>query len=478
MNKFTKIGATIGPACADRSTIESMIKAGMNFARLNFAHGTYEWYEKTIKIIRECSEQLNEPISILQDLQGPRIRIGKLPEEGVVVKVGDMVVLDTQVSVFENHVIPLDQPDLHKFLFPGERFLIDDGRIELNIKKVEGTKIHAEVIEAGKIMSNKGINLPDSKLNIDPFSEKDRNDLEFGIRNGIDLVGLSFVSSAEEIRKVRDFIVNYAKKNKIKLEAPVMIIAKIERHEAVKNILEIINEADGIMVARGDLGLELPKQDVPIIQKKIIDYGRKAAKPVIVATQLLDSMRENRRPTRAEVSDVANAVIDHTDALLLTNETAAGKFPVQVVSTMAEIILATERSVYDDLPMPKLSDSISSEQAICKVARMLTEEIRADLILAASLTGMTGRLLSHVRPVKPVYVVTNGEVVSRQLNLSWGIKPFILPFCNTIEEFVENSIKYLKGKDLIKKGDKIVVVAGEPMGVPGNVNLIEIRNIK
>jgi pyruvate kinase len=292
------------------------------------------------------------------------------------------------------------------------------------------------------------------------------------------MVGLSFVSSANDIIDVRFLIDQYLKEEKIKQERPIMIIAKIERHEAVQNINSIIDEADGIMVARGDLGLELPLEEVPIIQKRIIDEAGKKAKPVIVATQLLDSMRENYRPTRAEVSDVANAVIDHADALLLTNETAAGKHPVKTVETMAKIISTTEKSGFDFKPAPAPGKLLTTEQAVSELTRILAEEVKAKLILAASLTGQTGRLISHVRPNLPIFVAASDEIVARQLNLSWGIKPFILPLSRAIEEFVERSISYLKTHKIAKEGDKLIIIAGEPMGEAGNVNLVEIKEIQ
>lgn len=478
MFKFTKIGATIGPSSEDGVILEKLIKAGMNFARLNFAHGTYDWHEKTIKKIRGASKKTGEPVAILQDLQGPRIRIGDLPAAGVLVKVGGHVVLDTAISSYEGKSLPVDQPDLHSYLKAGERIFIDDGRIELGVLKVEGTEVKTVVKEGGTILSHKGINLPDSRLKIPALSEKDRNDLRFGVKNGIDMVGLSFVSTANDIIDTRFLIEKIIKEEKIEQKEKILIIAKIERHEAVENIDEIISAADGIMVARGDLGLELPLEDVPLIQKKIIDQARSLAKPVIVATQLLDSMRESYRPTRAEVSDVANAVIDHADALLLTNETAAGKFPVGTVETMAKIILATEKSTYDDTPTPPIQKKTSTVRAVSELSRLLAEEVGAKFILAASQTGETGRLISHVRPNLPIFVATTEEIVWRQLNLSWGVRPFILPYCTSLEEFVVRSIAYLKKGKHAKDADKMIVLAGEPMNQAGNVNLVEVREIR
>lgn len=478
MMKFTKIGATIGPSSEDGVILEKMVKAGINFARLNFAHGSYEWHEKTIKKIRDAAQKNSEPVGILQDLQGPRIRVGALPEKGVSVSPGEKVILDTAISSYDGGALPVDQPDLHKYLKAGERLLIDDGRIELKVTKVNGSQIEAVVREGGTVFSHKGLNLPDSRLLIPALSEKDRNDLLFGVKNGVDMIGLSFVSSANDIIDARFLIERFAKEEKIELPHKILIIAKIERHEAVENIKEILQEADGIMVARGDLGLELPLEEVPLIQKRIIDQAKALAKPVIVATQLLDSMRESYRPTRAEVSDVANAVIDHADALLLTNETAAGKHPVGAVETMAKIIIATEKSAYDDTPAPPIQKGISTVKAVSELSRLIAEEVGAKFILAASQTGETGRLISHVRPNLPIFVAATDEIVQRQLNLSRGIFPFILPFCHSIEEFVERSIAFIKKSKVAKAGDKMIVLAGEPMNQSGNVNLVEVREIK
>lgn len=478
MLKFTKIGATIGPACDTSAKIEAMIKAGMNFARLNFAHGTHPEYVKMIKRLREAEQKTGEPIAILQDLQGPRLRVGTLPSAGVIIKAGETIVFNTAAGAPSGPAIPLDHPELHKYIVPGARLLIDDGRIAATATKVAGTSIFATVSEGGTVLSHKGLNLPDSNLAIPVMSDKDLADLRFGIQNGVDMVGLSFVSSAKDILDLRYLIAQISQEEKIKLARPIFIIAKIERHEAVKNLAEIIAAADGIMVARGDLGLELPKAEVPLIQKKIIDACNAAAKPVIVATQLLDSMRENLRPTRAEVSDVANAVIDHADALLLTNETAAGKYPVETVATMTEIIRATEKSRYDDLAPALPKKHASTERAITDLSKILAGEVGAKLILAASLTGETGRLISHVRPTLPILVATNDAIVWRQLNLSWGVKPFILPPCQTIEELVDRSVSHIKQHKLGKNADKMIIVAGEPVGQAGNVNLVEVREIK
>lgn len=479
MTKKTKICCTIGPACDSVKILTDMVKAGMNIARLNFSHGDYASHAALIKNIRAVEEATGEPIAIMQDLRGPKIRLGNLPEKGVEIKEGWEVVFDTSLSEFKNNVVPIDYSDLHKFLEAGQRILIDDGHVEVKIKKVEGTVITTEVVEGAILLSHKGLNLPDSDLDIAALSEKDKKDLKFGVEQGVDLVALSFVRNAKDILDLRFLIKQFEVELGIKNQPDMRLVAKIERSVAVENLKEILEATDGIMVARGDLGLEVPAAEVPLVQKRMIDAANAAAKPVIVATQMLDSMRENRRPTRAEVSDVANAVIDHADTLMLSNETAAGRHPVLVVETMTDIIISTEKSRYDDMDMPLVGKTESSVNvAISNLSRVLAEEVKAKIILAASISGETGRLISHMRPQLPVLVGTGSARVQRQLNLSWGVMPFILEPCRTIEELVERSIAYIKKNKIAKKGDKMVVVAGEPVGHAGNVNLVEVREIK
>lgn len=342
LSKRTKICATIGPACESIEIIVEMIKAGLNMARLNFSHGDYQSHAKAIRNIRQAEEITGESIAIMQDLQGPKIRIGSLPEAGIEIIAGQELVFDTALTEYKETRVPIPFPELVRFVKPTQRILIDDGRIEAVIKKVDGSNIITEVVEGSLVLSHKGLNFPDSYLEISALSEKDKQDLKFGLEQGVDFVALSFVSSAQDIIELRNLI------KECKNDSSVKIIAKIERQAALKNLKGIIEVADGVMVARGDLGLEIPEAEVPVVQKQIIEIAKAAAKPVIVATQMLDSMRESSRPTRAEVSDVANAVIDHADYVMLSNETAVGKHPVLVVQTMAEIIVATEKSKYDD----------------------------------------------------------------------------------------------------------------------------------
>ena len=477
MFKHTKIGATIGPSCSSIQIISAMAKAGLNFARLNFSHGTYAEHEKLFRNIRAAEKASGEPLAIMQDLGGPKIRVGDLSEAGLTLKTGAEIIFNTKKSTFLSGEIPVSLFGLERLLRRGERMLLDDGRMEVKILRVAGAKIFGQVVEGGKLLSRKGLNFPDSRLgNMPAVTKKDLADAAFGLKLGVDFIAVSFVNNAKDIENLRSYLKRCAKKFKIKAAQPIRLIAKIERHEAVDNIEEIIAAADGIMVARGDLGLEMPAEEVPLVQKRIIDATNRAAKPVIVATQMLDSMQKNRRPTRAEVSDVANAVIDHADALLLTNETATGAYPLLTVKTMDQIIVATEKSAYDDMAMPPQQHN-PVDEAVSEISRVLAEEVEAKIILAASFTGDTGRLISRVRPELTILVATADERVLRQLNISWGVQPFILIPCRTIEELVSRAISYIKKNKIAKKGERMIIVAGEPVGQAGKVNLVEVREI-
>lgn len=482
--KRTKIIATIGPACADAKTILQMVKAGTNVARLNFSHGIHDEHAMMIERLRQVEKDSGEPLAILQDLQGPKIRIGVLPEDGVELAKGATVVFDTSVGNYDEKRIPVDYGDLHNFIKKGERLFIADGKIETRITNVERTALTAEVIVGGRVSSHKGINVPDTHLEVRAMTDKDDLDLAFGVAHDVDMVAVSFVRTADDIAHVRARIVEHEKTLGKRPDQPIAIIAKIERREALDNIEKILDVADGIMVARGDLGVEVSAVEVPIIQKRLIRLALERGKPVIVATQMLDSMQENPRATRAEVSDVANAVIDHTDATMLSNETATGKYPVEAVETMVAIIAETEESHYDDLPIseetkqPKKKDGKRIENAVSSLSRLLAERVDAKAIVAASFTGGTGRMISRCRPELPIFVATASPRTARQLNLSWGVLPFLLLPCETIEELVHGAFAALKREKQIAKGDTVVVVAGEPVGAAGHVNVLEVREVE
>ncbi len=477
MLKRTKIVCTIGPASEKPTILKKMIKAGMNVARLNFSHGTHAWHGRVIKIIKKISKESGQPVGIIADLQGPRIRVGELPVSGVKLTPKGKITLTTAPQKTKEK-ITVTYENLHKDLSPGNRVLLDEGLLELKVLKISGRDILCEVLIGGILTSHKGMNFPDSSVSLPPLTEKDKEDLEFAIKEEVDWVALSFVSRASEIYDLRYLIRDLEKKLKKPKGSPIRIIAKIEKHEAIKNLDEILEAVDGIMIARGDLGIETPPEDVPLWQKKIIDKCLAVAKPVIVATQMLDSMIRKPRPTRAEVSDVANAVIDHADAVMLSGETASGLYPLLAVEMMAKIIGGTEKSTYDDLVMAGIVRNIKNiDDAVSQVAKILSKTVEAKIILAASLSGYAGRIVARYRPELPVLVTTDNARVQRQLTLSWGVVPFVLPSCRSVEELVDRSIGYIKKNRFVSEGDKIIIIAGEPVGRSGNVNLIEIKEI-
>lgn len=420
----------------------------------------------------------DNPITIMQDLQGPKIRVGKLPDEGIMLKTGTTVVFSTNKK--DSSAIPVGFPALPKQVKRGERILLDDGLIEVKVSQIKGNTIYCKIINGGLLFSHKGMNLPDSQLTISALTEKDKRDAAFGVQQGVDYIALSFVRAAKDVRLLRRLITAEEKKLKKKHPVPTKIIVKIEKGEAVEHFDEILKEADGVMVARGDLGVELPAPKVPIIQKDIIQKCLDAAKPVIVATQMLDSMIRNPRPTRAEVSDVANAVIDHADAVMLSGESATGKYPVRTVQMMTSIIEETENSEYDDFDFLKaFEDELKeSETALSSSAAKLAAQVHAKAILVASLSGNTARVVSRYRPELPILVTTESERVRRQTNLSWGVKPFVMKPAKNVDELVAKSIMYIRQKKFIKKGDRIIIIAGQPVGKTGRVNWVKVHEIE
>jgi len=476
--KRTKIVCTLGPATTKPSVVNAMLKAGMNVARLNFSHGVYEEHQKAMDMVRGLAAKLDIPVAILQDLQGPKIRVGDLPKEGIQLKAGTEVIFSTRPNSPKN-MIPVTYDKLHQDVQPGQKLLLADGLMDARVTKVQGRDVYALVGTGGLLTSHKGLNLPETKVSVSAISEKDKKDLAFGVKAGVDMIALSFVRTAKEVLDLRYMIKNEEKKlgKEYTSRPPIRIIAKIEKREAVDNIDEILDAVDGIMVARGDLGIEMPAEDVPLIQKRLIEKALEKAKPVIVATQMLESMIQNPRPTRAEVSDVANAVIDHTDAVMLSAESAAGKYPVEAVETMARIVKRTEKSKFDEVKAPTLRMYDTEEEAVSSMAGILARSTKAKLILVASLSGAAGRIVSRFRPVLPVFVSTNQERVYRQMAISWGVEPFVMPTCQTIEELIERSILYLKKKRLAKTGDSMIVIAGEPVGVSGHINFVELRTL-
>jgi len=405
--------------------------------------------------------------------------LGEMPAAGIAIKTNQEIAVNTAIEKYNGEDLPLFFPGLEKYVKPGDRLLLDDGHAELKVKKVNGRRIICRVVEGYVLKTHKGINFPDSYLKIPIMSEKDKRDLRFGVKMKVDIIALSFVHTANDIKNARKLITKYQKELKVKSPPPVFIIAKIERNEAVKNIDEVLKAADGVMVARGDLAMETKMSEMPLLQKMIVEKANALVKPVIVATQMLDSMQNNRRPTRAEITDVANAVIDHADALMLSNETASGKYPVEVVRTMSEIILTTEKSKYDDIdPYKEIHPHKSISKAIAGMSGVIAMQVGAKAILVASATGATGRLVSRVRPQYPIYVGVKSIAAGRPLCLSWGLRPFLMSDKHSVEDLVSAFLAYVKKSKLVKKGDKIVLITGEPVGKPGSTNMLEVKEVK
>jgi pyruvate kinase len=461
--KRTKIVCTIGPASEEVETLAALTEAGMNVCRLNFSHGTHENHAELIRRIRQVRELTGEPLSILQDLQGPKIRVGDLPKEGIELVAGKTVVFTSGEGDLPR-AIPVTYPNLHEDVKPGQRLLLDDGLLEVTVKSVKGQEVTCEVLTGGKLTSHKGLNLPETETKISAITDKDKEDLVFGVAQGVDWIALSFVRSADDIRSLRALIEAEERKLAKPRELPIGIIAKIEKPQAVERMDEIIAEVDGIMVARGDLGIELPAEKVPVIQKDLIKKCLAAGKPVIVATQMLDSMIRNPRATRAEVSDIANAVIDHADATMLSGETASGSHPVEAVKTMAATIAETEKSSYDDLPIQtRLKESPGV--AMTNVASILAKMTDTKAIVIASMDGAAARLVSRYRPEVPMYLVTPSQEAVHRLNLTWGVRPLHLPDAKTMPELIEKGIAELKRRTWIADGDEIVIVVNAFLGV-------------
>lgn len=456
MKKRTKIVCTIGPACESVEMLVKMIGAGMNVARLNFSHGSHENHTQLYNNIREASRITGEPVAILQDLQGPKIRVGVLPEEGVVLTAQATLVFDTALSQYAGEAIPVDYHELHQYLKAGERLLLSDGKMETKIVSVEGTRITTIVTAGGTLTSHKGINVPDSTLTVRAMSEKDKDDARFGLALGVDFIALSFVRSAEDILDLRAILGEEAKAKNISQTPPIKIIAKIERREAVEGIESILEVVDGIMVARGDLGLEIPGEQVPVIQKQLTMLGIEYHKPVIVATQMMDSMEHSPRATRAEVSDVANAVIDHTGAVMLSNESAVGEYPIETVETMARILVETEASKYDYLRLEIHETKGDDIRKIMEeLGRLLAEKVGAAGIVLLESDEEQARMMSSFRPELPIFAFAHDERTVRQLNLNWGVIPLLSS--TDSQDAIFSAVKtYFEKNNIV--GSEVIVV--------------------
>ncbi|HOJ93579.1 MAG TPA: pyruvate kinase, partial [Dictyoglomaceae bacterium] len=417
MFRKTKIVCTIGPVSESEDMLKNLIIAGMDAARLNFSHGDYNEHGEKIKLIRKFSEELDKPIAIIQDLQGPKIRVGEVENNKIYLKDGEEIALTPKETLGNEKLLFINYPYLLENINVGERILIDDGAIELKVIDKKDDKLICGIIHGGCLSNHKGVNFPDSTLKVSPLTEKDKKDVLFGIEKKIDFIALSFIQRASDVLELKEFLELY--------DARIPVIAKIEKREAVNNFNEILEVADGIMVARGDLAVEMSNEEVPLIQKRIIKETRIAGKPVITATQMLISMVDNPTPTRAEVSDVANAILDGTDAVMLSNETAAGKYPIESVKMMDKIA----RKVEENFPFEEfLKESDSKEnitQAITFSTCQIAKEIKASAIITATHSGFTARQTSKYRPSSTIFALTPFPEIRRRLNLSWGVVPLL-----------------------------------------------------
>ncbi|NWG03208.1 MAG: pyruvate kinase [Syntrophaceae bacterium] len=467
----TKIVCTIGPASESPQILEEMIKGGMNVARLNFSHGTHEEHLKKIKAIRQISERLKQPVAILQDLGGPKIRIGMMKKGGAELKRGKEFYLTNQVLIGDETKATVTYSALPNDVKPGDRILLADGTIDLQVLDSDGRNVRCRVMVGGVLTSHKGMNFPTRTPLVSTFTEKDHEDLLFGIQQSVDLVSLSYIQKASDIERVRNFLK--------KESANLPIIAKIERKEALENIDEIISASDGIMVARGDLGLETPIEKIPNVQKKLIRKANTSGKPVITATQMLRSMVDHTQPTRAEVTDVVNAIYDGTDAVMLSEETASGQFPVEAFQMMAKIVQSAEEEFPHPLFLRKEKDEeMNLQQAITYAASLLAQDVEAKVITTPTESGSTARWVSRLRPKQPILALSRHLSTVRRLNLCWGVYPILVSEWKDTDEMLERSKRIPKELGMASTGDRIVIIAGVPISIRGTTNLIKVEIVE
>ncbi|HKL16672.1 MAG TPA: pyruvate kinase [Balneolaceae bacterium] len=470
----TKIVCTLGPSSNTFEDIERLYRAGMNVVRINFSHGSHEGHKKTIGHVREVANKHKYSIPVLMDLQGPKIRVGSMKDGAQAITEGDIVEITSQEVEGSAKLIPIDYPNLVEDASEGNQILIDDGLLELKVLKKGTTSLKAKVVVGGMLKSRKGVNLPDVKISMSSLTEKDIEDLEFGLSVGVDFVAMSFVRSAKDVQDVISRV-RAAGSN-------ASIIAKIEKPEAVDVIDEIIEETDGIMVARGDLGIEIPSEKVPMVQKLIIDRCRSAGKPVITATQMLDSMINNPRATRAESSDVANAVMDGTDAVMLSGETAAGKYPVEAVKAMDKIIRSVEENsdrLYYSLnyrkPEWKEKQVVESLAYSCVT---IASHVEAKAISTLTHSGNTARRIAKFRPRVPIVAFTESKIVRRQLNIVWGVESVRLEELFDTDSSVKMMENYLENNGLVEKNDRVIIATGMPLAKRGRTNMVKVSTIQ
>jgi pyruvate kinase len=463
----TKIVATIGPATSSPEVLRNLIEAGATTLRLNFSHGTHDDHQRSIRLIRQISFELNQPVGILQDLQGPKIRLGRFETGAITLQKGDPYILTSIQMPGTQEMSSVTYEPLADEVPEGATILLDDGRVEMMVEKVDKTtrQLHCRVVVGGVLSNNKGVNFPGVYLSIKALTDKDRVDLMFGLDQGVDWIALSFVRNPQDILEVKELISSAGKH--------VPVIAKIEKHEAIEQMEAVLSICDGVMVARGDLGVELPAEEVPLLQKRLIRTANRLGIPVITATQMLDSMVSNPRPTRAEISDVANAILDGTDAVMLSNETAVGKYPVEAVKTMARIAERIEQ----DQPSQQFESTSgrSIPNAISQAVGRIAEQLKSAAIMTLTKTGATARNVSKFRPRTPILAITPHVDVARQLQLVWGVKPLLVLNLPSTGQTFQAAINVAQEKNLLSEGDLVVMTAGTLQGVSGSTDLIKVE---
>ena len=466
----TKIICTLGPATDDENVLRRLMMNGMNVARVNMSHGTHADQKVRIDAVKKLREELDLPVAILLDTKGPEIRTGNFSEGPVTLEAGQTFILTTEDVDGDSNRCSVTFKSLPQEISPETRILIDDGLIELRVQKCTATEVFCTVINGGTVSSHKGINIPNVKLSLPFISEQDKADIAFGVEQDIDFIAASFTRNANDIMLLRKELKRHNCDN-------IRICAKIENHEGIDNIDEIIKVSDSIMVARGDLGVEIPLEEIPILQKKIIQKVYEAGKQAITATQMLDSMMKNPRPTRAETTDVANAIYDGTSAIMLSGETAAGLYPVEAVKTMAKIALATEGDIdyVDKFRKRDIAERPDVTSAISHATCTTAHDLGAAAILTVSKTGTTARMISKYRPECPIICGTTERKVQRQMNLSWGVIPIIVEEKDNTDVLFEHVVKVAESKRLVKSGDLTVITTGVPLGISGTTNLLKVH---
>jgi len=463
----TKIVCTIGPASESVETLKQLMIEGMNVARLNFSHGSHEEHQARIRAIRQAAAETGKNVAILLDTKGPEIRTGDLETDFVELKEGELLILTAEPVLGNENRISISYPGLVEDVKPGDLILVDDGLIGLTVEKIEGQDIYCRIRNSGILKSKKGVNVPGVNINLPGITEKDAKDIEFGIKNGVDFIAASFVRKASDVLEIRKILEDHG--------ADIQIIAKIENQEGVNNVEEILSVSDGLMVARGDLGVEIPAEEVPIVQKEIIRKCNLIGKVVITATQMLDSMQRNPRPTRAEASDVANAIFDGTDAIMLSGETAAGKYPVEAVRTMNRIAVRTEAALtYQEiLTSRSIQKQSTIPDALSEAVANVAFDLDATAIITSTESGQTAKSVSKFRPKAPIIAVTPHEKVCRKLALVWGVYALHSELAHSTDEMLDIAVQTSVKSGLVKRGDLVIITAGVPVREPGTTNILK-----